>query len=158
MASDARCNGDGQSRRSFLQMGAAAPAALTSGILGESFFAASARAATLPHGPFPKDAVVIDANENPLGPCSVARQAIAEITGDSGRYSFWLTEDLGKRFAEQQGLKPEYVRAFPGSGEPLHFSVLAFTSTARSYVTADPGYEAGMHAAKISVARVVRRR
>jgi len=156
MASDARCNGDGQSRRSFLQMGAAAPAALTSGILGESFFAASARAATLPHGPFPKDAVVIDANENPLGPCSVARQAIAEITGDSGRYSFWLTEDLGKRFAEQQGLKPEYVRAFPGSGEPLHFSVLAFTSTARSYVTADPGYEAGMHAAKISVARVVK--
>jgi histidinol-phosphate aminotransferase len=53
-------------------------------------------------------------------------------------------------------LKPEYVRAFPGSGEPLHFSVLAFTSNARSYVTADPGYEAGMHAAKISGARVVK--
>jgi histidinol-phosphate/aromatic aminotransferase/cobyric acid decarboxylase-like protein len=100
--------------------------------------------------------VIIDANENPLGPCSVAREAIAEITGDSGRYSFWLTEALSKRFAEQQGLKPEYVRPFPGSGEPLHFSVLAFTSTARSYVTADPGYEAGMHAAKISGARVVK--
>ena len=156
MESDARCNGDGQSRRLFLQLGATAPAVLASGILGESFFAASARAATLPHGPFPKDAVIIDANENPLGPCSVARQAIAEITGDSGRYSFWLTEDLGKRFAEQQGLKPECVRAFPGSGEPLYFSVLAFTSTARSYVTADPGYEAGMHAAKISGARVVK--
>ena len=156
MASDSRCNANGQSRRRFLQLGAAAPAVLASGIFGESFFAASARAATLPHGPFPKDAVIIDANENPLGPCSVAREAIAEITGDSGRYSFWLTEDLGKRFAEQQGLKPEYVRAFPGSGEPLHFSVLAFTSAARSYVTADPGYEAGMHAAKISGARVVR--
>jgi histidinol-phosphate aminotransferase len=156
MESDARCKGNGQSRRLFLQLGAAAPAVLASGIFGESFFAASARAATLPHGPFPKDAVIIDANENPLGPCSVAREAIAEITGNSGRYSFWLTEDLGKRFAEQQGLKPEYVRAFPGSGEPLHFSVLAFTSTARSYVTADPGYEAGMHAAKISGARVVK--
>jgi len=139
-----------------LQLGAGGSAALASGILGESFFAASARAASLPHGPFPKDAVIIDANENPLGPCSVAREAIAEITGDSGRYSFWLTEDLGKRFAQQQGLKPEYVRAFPGSGEPLHFSVLAFTSTSRSYVTADPGYEAGMHAAKISGARVVK--
>src|SRR6201998_2659468 len=156
MASDSRCNANGQSRRRFLQLGAAAPAVLASGILGESFFAASARAVSLPRGPFPKDAVIIDANENPLGPCSVAREAIAEITGDSGRYSFWLTEDLGKRFAEQQGLKPEYVRAFPGSGEPLHFSVLAFTSAARSYVTADPGYEAGMHAAKISGARVVR--
>jgi histidinol-phosphate aminotransferase len=156
MESDSRCNANGQSRRLFLQLGAAAPAVVTSGILGESFFAAAARAASLPRGPFPKDAVIIDANENPLGPCSVAREAIAEITGDSGRYSFWLTEDLGKRFAEQQGLKPEYVRAFPGSGEPLHFSVLAFTSTSRSYVTADPGYEAGMHAAKISGARVVK--
>jgi histidinol-phosphate aminotransferase len=35
-------------------------------------------------------------------------------------------------------------------------SVLAFTSTARSYATADPGYEGGMHAAKISGARVVK--
>jgi histidinol-phosphate/aromatic aminotransferase/cobyric acid decarboxylase-like protein len=156
MGSDSRCNANGQSRRLFLQLGAAAPAALASGIFGESSFAASARAGTLPHGPFPKDAVIIDANENPLGPCSLAREAIAKIAGDSGRYSFWLTEDLGKRFAEQQGLKPDYVRAFPGSGEPLHFSVLAFSSTARSYVTADPGYEAGMHAAKISGAHVVK--
>src|SRR6266436_9721502 len=113
MKSEPRGTGGLNSRRSFLQFGAAAPAALASGILGESFFAASARATSLPRGPFPKDAVIIDANENPLGPCSVAREAIADITGDSGRYSFWLTEDLGKRFAEQQGLKPEYVRAFP---------------------------------------------
>jgi len=139
-----------------LQLGAGGSAALASGILGEAFFAVSARGASLPPGPFPKDAVIIDANENPLGPCSVAREAIAEITSDSGRYSFWLTEDLTKRFAAQEGLKPEYVRAFPGSGEPLHFSVLAFTSPAKSYVTADPGYEAGMHAAKISGARVVK--
>jgi histidinol-phosphate aminotransferase len=156
MESDSRYGISAASRRSFLRLGAAGSAALASGILGESFFAASARAASLPHGPFPKDAVIIDANENPLGPCPVAREAIADITSDSGRYSFWLTEDLAKRFAEQQGLKPEYVRAFPGSGEPLHFSVLAFTATARSYVTADPGYEAGMHAAKISGARVVK--
>ena len=156
MGSDSQCSISVPSRRSFLQLGAVAPAVVTSGILGESFFAASARAASLPRGPLPKDAVIIDANENPLGPCSLAREAIADITGDSGRYSFWLTEDLGQRFAEQQGLKSEYVRAFPGSGEPLHFSVLAFTSTSRSYVTADPGYEAGMHAAKISGARVVK--
>jgi histidinol-phosphate aminotransferase len=144
------------SRRNFFQIGGAASAALASGILGESFFALSARAATLPHGPFPKDAVVIDANENPLGPCSMARDAISEITANSGRYQYWLTEDLTKQFANQEGLKPEYVRAFPGSGQPLHFSVLAFTSATRSYVTADPGYEAGMHAAKISGARVAK--
>jgi len=132
--------------------------ALASGILDESFFAASARAASLPRGPFPKDAVIIDANENPLGPCSVARATrFAEITGDSGRYSFWLTEDLGKRFARQQGLKPEYVRSVPGFWRTVAlFRCWRFTSTSRSYVTADPGYEAGMHAAKISGARVVR--
>src|SRR6266566_9164492 len=106
MDSNSRCNGSGASRRDFLQLGAAGTAALASGIVGESFFAASARAASLPRGPFPKDAVIIDANENPMGPCAVAREAIAEITGDSGRYSFWLTEDLAKKFAEQQGLKP----------------------------------------------------
>ena len=146
----------GPSRRTFFQIGGAASAAVASGILGESFFALSARAASLPRGPFPKDAVIIDANENPLGPCSVAREAIAGITADSGRYQYWLTEDLIKQFAQQEGLKPEYVRAFPGSGEPLHFTVLAFTSAARSYVTADPGYEAGTHAAKISGARVAK--
>lgn len=160
MESNSRCNFGanlgGPSRRTFFQMSGGASAALATGILGESFFALSARAASLPHGPFPKDAVIIDANENPLGPCASARDAIAEITANSGRYQYWLTEDLAKQFAQQEGLKPEYVRAFPGSGEPLHFSVLAFTSVARSYVTADPGYEAGMHAAKIAGARVIK--
>ena len=156
MGSDARCNAGAASRRSFLQLGTGAIAALSSGIAGEAFFAAAARAVVLPRGPFPKDAVVIDANENPLGPCTMARDAIAEISGNAGRYQLWLTEELTKKFAAQEGLKPEYVRAFPGSGEPLHFSVLAFTSPTRSYVTADPGYEAGMHASKVSGARLVK--
>ncbi len=33
---------------------------------------------------------------------------------------------------------------------------LAFTSPGKSYVTADPGYEAGMHAAGIAGARVIK--
>jgi histidinol-phosphate aminotransferase len=73
-----------------------------------------------------------------------------------GRYSYWLAEEFVKTFTEREGLKPEYVRVFPGSSEPLHFSVLSFTSPAKSYVTADPGYEAGMKAAKISGARIVK--
>ena len=156
MHSDFLGNLSGYSRRSFLQIGIGSSAALASGAFSESFFAAAARAASLPPGPFPKDAVVIDANENPLGPCSAARDAIAEVSASSGRYQSWLTESLTKQFAAQEGLKPNYVCAFPGSGEPLHFTVLAFTSATRSYVTADPGYEAGMHAAKVSGARVVK--
>src|SRR5262249_7536426 len=87
------CNLDAFSRRSFFQIGGAASAALASGILGEPFLALSARAASLPHGPFPKDAVIIDANENPLGPCSAAREAIAEITANSARYQSSFPDD-----------------------------------------------------------------
>src|SRR5438876_11794926 len=114
MESDARRNVSTPSGRSFLQLGVAGPAVLASGILGESLIAAAARAASLPRGPFPKDAVIIDANENPLDPCSVAREAIAEISGDSGRYNYWLTEDVAKRLATQEGIKPYYVRPSPG--------------------------------------------
>jgi histidinol-phosphate aminotransferase len=106
--------------------------------------------------PFPKGAVVIDANENPLGPCGAACHALKKVAAQGGRYSGWMTDDLIKTFAAMEGLKPEYVRAFPGSSGPLHYSVLAFTSPARSYVTADPGYEAGTHAAQVSGARVVK--
>src|SRR5260221_5232536 len=119
MNGEVRCTGEGLKRRKLLQFGAAGSAALASGIFGESFFAASARAASLPRGPFPKDAVIIDADENPMGPCAVAREAIAGITGDSGRYSYWLSEDLAKTFAEQLELKPVYVRTFTGAVEAM---------------------------------------
>lgn len=108
------------------------------------------------HGPRPKDAVVIDANENPLGPCTTARDAAAGIVPQGGRYQDWLTRELVTTFAAMEGLKPEYVRAFAGSGGPLHYTALAFSSPTRSYVTADPGYEAGMNAANIAGARVVK--
>lgn len=138
-----------RSRRSFLQVSAAAVAAAGIRIVTEPMLA------NAESHPFPKDAVVINANENPLGPCGVACDAVKSIASQGGRYSSWLTDDLVKTFASLEGLKPEYIRAFPGSSGPLHYSILAFTSPARRYVTADPGYEAGTHAAKQSGARVV---
>ena len=141
-----------RSRRSFLQLSAAAAAATTVGfrIVTEPMLAHAES------HPYPKDAVLINANENPLGPCGVACDAVNSVASQGGRYSDWMTTDLIKTFAAADGLKPEYVRAFPGSSGPLHYSVLAFTSPARSFVTADPGYEAGSHAAKIAGARVVK--
>ncbi|PYU43324.1 MAG: aminotransferase [Acidobacteria bacterium] len=138
------------SRRAFLQLSAAATAAAAFRIATEASLAAEDR------NVFHPGAVVIDANENPLGPCDAARKAIVDMAPQGGRYSYWLKEELVKTFTEMEGLKPEYLRVFPGSSEPLHFSVLAFTSPARSYVTADPGYEAGMRAAKISGARIAK--
>ena len=139
------------SRRSFLQVGTGISAALATGVLTESLLAAAA----VPKS-YPKNAVVIDANENPLGPCMAAREAVAKIAADGGRYATWLTEDLVKLFAAKEGLKPEYVDAYAGSSLPLHVSVLAFCGPGKSFVTADPGYEAGMRAATIAGAKTVK--
>ena len=135
------------SRRSFLKLTAAA-AALQ--IVTEPMLAAAAR------HPYSKDGVMIDSNENPLGPCQAAREAISAIIPMGGRYLDNLTDELIHTFAQQEGLNPDFVHAFPGSSPPLRFAVTAFTSPQRSYVTADPGYEAGMMAASASQARVVK--
>ena len=138
------------SRRSFLGVTAAASAAIALRIVTEPMLARAAR--HLIH-----EGVMIDANENPLGPCAAARQAIIDIAAQGGRYSDWLTEDLVNQLATLEGLKPEYIRLYPGSSEPLHHAVAACTSPQRSYVTADPGYEAGMGAAaNATKARVVK--
>jgi histidinol-phosphate aminotransferase len=135
------------SRRSFLQLSAAA-AALQ--IVNEPMLAAAARRR---HS---NDGVSIDANENPLGPGQGARDAISAIIPQGGRYLDSLTDDLIHTFADQEGLPPDHVHAFPGSTPALHFGVIAFTSPQKSYVTADPGYEAGMNAAGVSQARVIK--
>jgi len=135
------------SRRTFLQLSAAAAAFQ---IVTEPMLAAAARR------PAPKDGVMIDSNENPLGPSQPARDAISAIIPQGGRYLDHLTEDLSNTFAQIEGLNPDYVQIFPGSSPPLRFAVVAFTSPQKSYVTADPGYEAGMFAATVSGARVVK--
>jgi histidinol-phosphate aminotransferase len=97
----------------------------------------------------PPDAVLINANENPLGPCKAACEAIANIAPHGGRYDRMDDQDgFIKTFAEQHGLKPENVLVYAGSSEPLHYTVLAFTSPSRGLVTADPSYESPMAAAK----------
>ena len=137
------------SRRSFLQMSAVASAAIAGRIVTEPMLAYAQLKSP------PKGGILLNANENPLGPATVARQAVANIMPDGGRYLFSFTEELINTFAEQQGLKPEYVAAFAGSSPALYYAVASFASPKASYVTADPGYEAGTKAAEAVGARVV---
>lgn len=139
-----------RSRRSFLSLSAAASAAVALRIVTEPMLA-RARVHNVP-----KDAIRIDANENPLGPGASAREAAAAIVPQGGRYSDWLTDDLVKTLADMEGLKLEQVRIYAGSSEPLHHTVAAFASARRSYVTADPGYEAGVITSKAIGAKVVK--
>jgi histidinol-phosphate aminotransferase len=145
----------GVSRRSFLRFAAAASAVTAVPILTEAHLALAQRR-KFTYQPPPHDAVRIDANENPLGPCSGACASISSLIPEGGRYDYELTEKFVSTFCAVEGLKAEYVLPYAGSSEPLHYTVLAFTSKDKSYVTADPGYEAGMHAAELNGARVVK--
>ena len=137
-------------RRSFLSLSAAASAAVAMRIVTEPMLARARD-----HHP-PAGSIMIDANENPLGPCVSAREAVAAMAPQGGRYLDGLTEDLVNTVADMEGVKKDYIAVQAGSTELLHHNVCAFTSAQRSYVTADPGFEAGMFAAKSIGARVVK--
>jgi histidinol-phosphate aminotransferase len=137
------------SRRSFLQVSSAV---LAGHFLHEALLAQDASGL---HATYPDNAVRINANENPLGPCPAARDAVAAAAALGGRYHFNLTDDLVNTFIQQQGLKRENVMAIAGSTPGLYYTVAAFSSPKTSYVTAEPGYEAGAGAAKAVGARVV---
>ena len=104
----------------------------------------------------PADAVMINANENPLGPCEEAREAVHAIVSMGGRYMYGETDKVVKLLAEQEGVKPAYIRIYPGSSAPLHQAVLAFTSPDRPFIMGDPGYEAGGRAAQFIGAKTIR--
>ncbi|MGA1368058.1 MAG: pyridoxal phosphate-dependent aminotransferase [Blastocatellia bacterium] len=107
-------------------------------------------------GPLPPDAVKINANENPLGPCVEAIDAISKFVAKGGRYLYEETDVFSRTLAEQEGLDPEYVLPFPGSSDPLHRAVLAYCSKEKPFIVADPGYEAGSRAAQFIGAKVVK--
>jgi histidinol-phosphate aminotransferase len=141
----------GFNRRSFARFGAlmGAGAALP-------FYNEPALAQLSNLGRLAPDAVKINANENPLGPCAEAAEAIHSVVSKGGRYMYEETFDFAKTLADQSGLKPNYVMASPGSSEPLHRSVLAFTSPTKPFVMGDPGYEAGQRAAAFIGSKVIR--
>lgn len=107
-------------------------------------------------GRIPPDAVKINANENPLGPCPEALEAIYSVARKGGRYQYEETFDFARTLAEQEGLKPNYILPFAGSSDPLHRSILAFTSATKPLVMSDPGYEAGQRAAAFIGSKVIR--
>jgi histidinol-phosphate aminotransferase len=139
-------------RRAFLLSTAVAAAAP---IVSEATLAHAARASFL--GDVPPDAVLINANENPLGPSKAACAAISNIASMGGRYDRYdYTNKLIELFAAQNGLKPENVAIYAGSSEPLHYATLAFTSPSHGLVMADPSYESAAVAAGVSGAKVHR--
>lgn len=147
----------GVSRRNFgriaslLTAGAALP-----------FYTEQALAQMSKAGAIPPDGVKIDANENPLGPCPEAVDAIYKMVKQGGRYQWQATDTLAETMAGTLNVKfsPDeeqtYIEIFAGSSAPLHQAVLAFCSKDRAFVKGDPGYEAGEIAAQYIGAPVVK--
>jgi histidinol-phosphate aminotransferase len=104
----------------------------------------------------PPDAVKINANENPMGPCPEAAEAIRQVVQNGGRYLYHETSVFARALAEVEGLESDHVMPFAGSSDPLHRAVLAFTGPNKSFVVADPGYEAGERAAAFLRAKTIK--
>jgi histidinol-phosphate aminotransferase len=141
------------SRRAFTRMASALAGVAALPFYNESSLAFAQLSKT---GPMPPDAVKINANENPLGPCPAAVEAAAKIIKNGGRYSYELTDELEQLLAEREDLDVDYVRAFAGSSDPLHRAVMAFTSPAKPLISANPDYEAAARGASVRGAKVIR--
>lgn len=146
----------GFSRRSFGRIATVLGAGATLPFYNEHALAQLSKLRNLP-----PDAVKINANENPLGPCPEAADAIYNAVKQGGRYMFEETEVLAETLASVLDVKfsnnpgENFIQIFAGSSAPLHQAVLAFCSKDRPFVCADPGYEAGGRAAEYVGAKVV---
>ena len=141
----------GLSRRDFARMAALLSAGATLPFYNEAALAQDLRTITNVR----PDAVKLNANENPMGPCPSAIEAMRAIIPEGGRYLFPLSFTFADTLADLEGVPASYVLPFAGSSDPLHRSVLAFTSPKRPLVTADPGYEAPERAARFMGAKVI---
>jgi histidinol-phosphate aminotransferase len=101
------------------------------------------------------DILRLNANESPIGPCAAALEAIRATNEQGNRYPFRLTDELVRVMADVEGLPTSHILPAAGSSDPLHRSVLAFTSPTRPLVVASPGYEAPEGAARFVGAKVV---
>ena len=149
----------GYSRRSFLRLSGLAA---TIPLVSEGHLARAALQA-MNGGPVGGTSlskatpVMINANENPLGPCDAALAAVATSAKTGGRYDANGEADrLRLNLAEKWKLPADHVLIYAGSSQPLHYAVLAFTSPSAPYVTADPTYEAGTWAAQVSGAPILK--
>ncbi len=144
--------GRGFTRRDFARMAALLAGGATLPFYNEATMAQGLSA--LPN--LGADAVRINANENPMGPCPEAAEAIHAVVSQGGRYLYGETTEFVRTLAAVEGLSVESVLPFAGSSDPLHRAVLAFASPTKGLVIADPGYEAGERAAKFIGAKVTR--
>src|SRR5262249_39203950 len=139
------------SRREFGRMAALLTAGSALPFYNEAVLAQDLKAI----GNIPADAIRLHSNENPLGPCPAALEAIRRLLPQGGQYLFGQTTAFVEAMAAAEDLPTSHILPSAGSSDPLHRAVLAYTSPSRPLVVADPGYEAPERAAKFLGAKVI---
>jgi len=122
-------------RRAFLRAGVAVGAA--SGGLLEAACAPALQ--SRPAGPVQRP-LRLASNENPLGLCPAARQAVMTAIAEGNRYPRQARQALIEAIAAQHGVSADHVMLGTGSTEILQIAVQAMPPEA-PVVVADPTYE-----------------
>ena len=131
------------SRRSFLGAISPGTAAYSPAIVaarGREAFTAGGAAPT----PRSEATILLDSNENPLGPGRAAMEALTRAFVDAGRYPTNARPSMGdlrEAIARRNSVKPENVSMGSGSWELLRIAVRLYTSSSRPLVTAAPTFE-----------------
>ena len=89
----------GFSRRNFGRLATMLTAGATLPFYNESALAQLSKVEA------PPDAVLINANENPLGPCKEAREACHRMVDYGGRYRYSEGDKVQQLLSEQEGVK-----------------------------------------------------
>jgi histidinol-phosphate aminotransferase len=146
----------GVSRRSFMRiLGAASAAAGTFPAFAAMQQAGTQAASSSSMGQrrmrgmqLPPDAVIISANENPLGPAQSALTTLCSTASMGGRYHYDEYMKTIGVFNEQLGLKSGYSALYPGSTTPLDLALMSNIGPDKPLVYGDPSYEQGPRAAE----------
>jgi histidinol-phosphate aminotransferase len=97
--------------------------------------------------------LILDSNENPLGPGQHVIDAVVDALGndgaEAGRYHFAQQGATRQAVADSIGLEPNNILLGAGSSEMLRLTAETYTGKDRPYVMADPSFALGERYARL---------
>jgi histidinol-phosphate aminotransferase len=95
-------------------------------------------------GAMDPNAVRINQNENPMGPCKEGLEAITQIAPMGWRYNAGAdSTNLARAISDTEDVPADHITVYAGSSDPLHRVSCAFTSPTSSWTMGNPGYNSG---------------
>lgn len=89
-----------------------------------------------------KEALRLNANENPYGPSKTVRQAMIDNFDEACRYPFRVLSGLTKAIADKEGVTEDHVVVTGGSTEGLNATGLVYGLNGGEIIAADPTFQA----------------